>query len=193
MQSAPIVDIELERLLTAIRFALLEIVRASGDASVTDERLAGAETLNFCCALARQCFLNEQVFACTEDELEAARRLRDHVVAASTSDARIADVQLAVVAAYFPLHSLPAAKSLLDGTWPEAIGGVIAQQVREPAEEQALRGSIPALTPVENEISRKVRQQYEENPYPRWAHAEPPGEPLRLDQYLRRRLPAAVF
>ena len=193
MQSAPIVDIELERLLTAIRFALLEIACASGDASVTDERLASAETLNFCCALARQCFLNEQVFACTDDELEEARRLRDRVVAASASGARIADIQLAVVAAYFPLHSLPAAGSLLDKTWSDAIGGVVAQQVREPAEEQALRGSIPALTAVENDISRKVRQQYEENPYPRWAQADPPGEPLRFDQYLRRRLPAAVF
>ena len=87
MQSAPIVDIELERLLTAIRLALLEIACASGDASVTDERLASAETLNFCCALARQCFLNEQVFACTDDELEEARRLRDRVVAASASGA----------------------------------------------------------------------------------------------------------
>jgi tetratricopeptide (TPR) repeat protein/SAM-dependent methyltransferase len=193
MQSAPIVDIELERLLTAIRFALLEIACASGDASVTDERLASAETLNFCCALARQCFLNEQVFACTDDELEEARRLRDRVVAASTSDARIADIQLAVVAAYFPLHSLPDAGSLLDKTWSDAIGGVVAQQVHEPTEEQALRGSIPALTAVENDISRKVRQQYEENPYPRWAQADPPGEPLRFDQYLRRRLPAAVF
>jgi SAM-dependent methyltransferase len=65
--------------------------------------------------------------------------------------------------------------------------------VREPAEERQLRSSLPALTSVENEVSRKVRQQYEENPYPRWVKAEPPGQPLSLDQYLRRRLPSASF
>ena len=193
MQSAAIADIELERLLTAIRLALLEMASASGDASVVDERLAGEETLDFCCALARQCFLNEQVFACTDEELEEARRLRDRVVAALASGAAIAELQLAVVAAYFPLHSLPGAASLLDRTWSDAIEAVLVQQVREPAEERTLRGSIPALTAVENDVSRKVQQQYEENPYPRWAQADPPGQPLLFEQYLRRRLPAAVF
>jgi SAM-dependent methyltransferase len=56
-----------------------------------------------------------------------------------------------------------------------------------------LRASIPALTAVENEVSRKVRQQYEENPYPRWTKADPPPQPLLFDQYLRRKLPASMF
>ena len=193
MQSAAIADIELERLLTAIRLALLEVASASGDASVVDERLAGEETLHFCCALARQCFLNEQVFACADEELEEARRLRDRVVAALASGTAIAELQLAVVAAYFALHSPPGAASLLDRTWSRAIEAVLVQQVREPAEERTLRGSIPALTAVENAVSQKVQQQYEENPYPRWAQADPAGQPLLFEQYLRRRLPAAVF
>jgi tetratricopeptide (TPR) repeat protein/2-polyprenyl-3-methyl-5-hydroxy-6-metoxy-1,4-benzoquinol methylase len=193
LQSAAIVDVELERLLTALRLALLKIVAASGDASVVDERLSGQATLDFCCALARQCFLNEQVFACAEEELDEARRLRDRVVAALASGGAIAEVQLAVVAAYFPLHSLAGVESLLHKTCSDTIGGVLVQQVREPAEEQILRGSIPVLTPVENDISRRVQQQYEENPYPRWAQADPPGQPLLFDQYLRRRLPTAAF
>jgi tetratricopeptide (TPR) repeat protein/2-polyprenyl-3-methyl-5-hydroxy-6-metoxy-1,4-benzoquinol methylase len=193
LQSTAIVDIELERVLTAFRRALLKIVAASGDASVVDERLSGLETLDFCCALARQCFLNEQIFACAEEELDEARRLRDRVTAALASGGAIAELQLAVVAAYFPLHSLAGAESLLHKTWSDAVGGVLVQQVREPADEQILRASIPVLTPVENDISRKVQQQYEENPYPRWAQAEPPGQPLLFDQYLRRRLPAAHF
>src|SRR5262249_44471389 len=35
--------------------------------------------------------------------------------------------------------------------------------------------------------------QYEENPYPRWLKAEPVGQALLLDQYLRRRFPAVAF
>ena len=193
MQSAAIADVELERLLTAIRSALLAIASASEDGPAMDAALADAQTVDFCCALARQCFLNEQVFACTDDEADEARRLRDGVVAALASGAAIAEARLAMVAAYFPLHSLPGAGSLLERTWSDAITEVLTQQVREPAEERILRGAIPALTEVDDDVSRKVRQQYEENPYPRWAQADPPGQPLPFDQYLRQRLPAAVF
>jgi tetratricopeptide (TPR) repeat protein/SAM-dependent methyltransferase len=203
MESASIADIELERLLTAVRFAMLEIACATDDASVAsqirsdesvlDGVIPDGEALVLCCALAQQCFLNEQVFACTEDELERAQRLRDRVIATTATGTPASELPLAVVAAYFPLHSLPGAGSLLDNVWSDAITALLIQQVREPAEERRLRASIPALTAVENEVSRQVREQYEENPYPRWMKAEPAGQPLSVDQYLRRRLPAAAF
>ena len=38
-----------------------------------------------------------------------------------------------------------------------------------------------------------MRQQYEENPYPRWAKADPPKKAVRFDQYMRNKFPAATF
>jgi SAM-dependent methyltransferase len=70
---------------------------------------------------------------------------------------------------------------------------LLAQQVREPAEEQELLVNVPVLTRVDHAVSRSVQRQYEENPYPRWLEAEPAGLSLPLDQYLRRRFPAARF
>ena len=171
--------------MTALRFAALEIASAEGseDGGMAD----------FCCALARQCFLNEQVFSHTDEELARARRLRDAVIAALASNAAISELQLAVVASYFPLHTVPGVENLAARTWSEAMTGVIRQQVGEPAQEQRLRAAMPALTEIEDDVSRQVQQQYEENPYPRWANAEPPGPPLPFDRYLRRKLPAAVF
>ncbi len=81
----------------------------------------------------------------------------------------------------------------MDKSWSEALSGVLIQQIREPAEEAQLRTEIPALTPIEDDVSRKVRQQYEENPYPRWAKADPPKKPARIDQYMRSKFPAATF
>src|SRR5262249_14654601 len=160
---ASICDVELERLLTAIRFAMLAIVSVDDGARAGRDETTGEEhVLDLCCALARQCFLNEQVFAVTDEECAQAARLRDRVVAALASGAPIAEAHLALVAAYFPLHALPAAESLLDRPWSDAITAVLVQQVREPAEEQQWRASIPALTGSENDISRRVRQQYEE-------------------------------
>src|SRR5207248_685665 len=79
----------------------------------------------------------------------------------------------AVVASYFPLNALPGAEKLLDRAWSAAMTDVLVQQVREPAQERQLRGAIPALTAIEDEVSRQVRDQYEQNPYPRWTKAEP--------------------
>jgi SAM-dependent methyltransferase len=54
---------------------------------------------------------------------------------------------------------------------------LLTQQIREPAEERRIAAGIPELTAVRRETSRVVRQQYEENPYPRWVRAGPPGQP----------------
>ena len=68
---------------------------------------------------------------------------------------------------------------------------LIKQQVREPAQERQLRQTIPALTIIEDEVSQKVRDQYEEMPYPRWLKTAPVGRPVPLDWYLRNQFPQA--
>ena len=202
LESATVGDVELERLLTAVRSAMLEMICAADnpspvEKSCVDGDLSGVirdeEIMGFCCALARQCFLNEQIFACTDEEFARAGQLRDRVIAALASGGVVSELHLAVTAAYFPLHAIAGAELLLDREWSNAAAGVLVQQLRDPADELQLRASMPALTTVENDISRHVQRQYEENPYPRWVKAEPSGQPLLFDQYLRRKLPAAAF
>ena len=167
---------------------MLQIASAADASSPPDPK-----ALHFACALARQCFVNEHVFATTDDEAAAARQLRDNVIAALASGAAIPELWLAVVATYYPLGTLPGADALLNKTWSEALSGVLTQQLREPATEAELRATIPALTPIEDDVSHKVQQQYEENPYPRWTKVDPPKQPVRFDQYMRNRFPAANF
>src|SRR5207245_8540338 len=95
------------------------------------------------------------------------------------------------VAAYFPLHSLPNAQSLLDRTWPSAVTDLLAQQVREPREERQCRDLIPRLTAIDDDVSVLVRDQYEENPYPRWVHAASVPEPTTIHDHLRNQFPSA--
>merc|ERR1711964_346309 len=45
---------------------------------------------------------------------------------------------------------------------------IIIAQVNNVREEQALLSKIPRLTAIEDKVSQAVRNQYEENPYPRW-------------------------
>ena len=191
LESAPVCDVGLERLLTRVRSAMLATASAAEGGTLADA--ADRRVLSFCCTLARQCFLNEYVFACTDKELGDAHRLRDSLLAALATGVAVPELIVAVVAAYVPLCSLTGADLLLDRTWSEPLTGVLTQQVREPAEERGLRASIPALTAIAHGVSGEVRRQYEENPYPRWSMADPPKRPLPIDQHLRGKFPASTF
>ncbi len=188
LESVTIPDIDLERFLTMARHAMLEA--ASGMTAYADEETS---VLEFHCALARQCFINEYVFALTDDEAASARSLRETLTAALERGASISAGQLVAVAAYFPLHSIPLASRLLTMPWPDAVTAVLTQQIREPDEERQYRGAIPRLTAIEDEVSLLVQHQYEENPYPRWIKPAPIDKAATIDVFLHRHFPSAAF
>jgi SAM-dependent methyltransferase len=145
--------------------------------------------LCFFCALAQQCFINEYVFAHTDVEIKQAHRLRVRLIEALSSGTSIHELCLAAVAAYFPLADLPVADLILSRPWSAPVVALVARQVRERQEERQLQASVPRLTSVEDDVSHMVKQQYEENPYPRWIKASPVGKPVTIEKYLRRRFP----
>lgn len=185
MQLIPPRNINFERVMTSLRLSLLD--NASAGETVSPSALA------FSCALATQCFINEYIFATTADEDGKAERLKAALVDDLKSGAMIAPLSVVAVAMYQPLYSLPDAQALFDRTWPPAVDEVVTQQLREPLQELQLRASIPQLTPIDDEISQRVRQQYEENPYPRWVKAAGNVEPVAIDKYLRNKFPTAAF
>ena len=185
LQSIPVQDIALERLLTSLRSLLL--TRTTPGQTIPDT------VLDFTYALAKQCFINEYVFATTAEENAQLDPLSRAVEAAGKSGAAIEPMQLAILAMYQPLYALGPAQALLDHRWAPAIDGLLTQQVRDPARERELRDSIPRLTPIEDEVSQRVQQQYEENPYPRWVHIAGQVTQIPIDQYLRDQFPTSAF
>ncbi|MGB6538697.1 MAG: class I SAM-dependent methyltransferase, partial [Xanthobacteraceae bacterium] len=167
-----ITDVGLERLLTNVRSAMLGTATAEGEA---DE-----SSLCFYCSLARQCFINEYVFSTTDEEAEQAQHLRAVLEAKLAAGHACAPVLAAAVGAYFPLGELTNAQALIGRNWPPGVDALLTQQIVEPAEERRLAATIPALTAIEDAVSRAVRQQYEESPYPRWARLGPPAQPAAL-------------
>jgi 2-polyprenyl-3-methyl-5-hydroxy-6-metoxy-1,4-benzoquinol methylase len=174
LTSAPNTDIPLERFLTMLRGAMMRELAHD----------AGAQAQAFAAALAQQCFINDYVFLAGKDELAAARAFGE------TAD--IAPMQLLLVAAYLPLHSLANAERLLERSWPAPVEAVLTQQVREPLAERHLRADIPRLTRIENPVSRLVQNQYEENPYPRWVRPAP-DTPDTIGNFLSSKFPFARF
>jgi tetratricopeptide (TPR) repeat protein/SAM-dependent methyltransferase len=181
MISARTSDSVLERVLTAARRELLTLAHAESAPGL----------LEFACALARHCFINEYIYAQTDEELQALDRLTDGIAARIRAGDDVPALWLAAVAAYRPLHSLAGSDDIASRTWPEPTAGLVAQQVLEPREEEAIRAALPALTAIDDDVSRKVREQYEANPYPRWTAASPAVRTLTADAYLGAKFPRA--
>jgi ubiquinone/menaquinone biosynthesis C-methylase UbiE/tetratricopeptide (TPR) repeat protein len=154
-------DLELERLLTAIRRGLLQEV-ATGSLAVD------GEVFEFYCNLAQQCFLNEYAFALSDGERAQHRSVQARIASALATGNEVAPLDVVVTASYQPLHELPMVELLLDGGWPDGIKRLLNQQILQPRDEKSDRADIPALTSVDDPTSLEVQRQYEENPYPRW-------------------------
>jgi SAM-dependent methyltransferase len=171
LEHAPTTDSALETLLTALRRTLLELAAAGRPA-----------LLELASALAMHCFRHEYVFSESDAEAIAVEALLQ-------AGAALDPVRIAMAAAYRPLHGLD---------WTHDLPLVFAQhpsgrfarllkaQIRDPAEEAALRGSIPPLTPIGAGVSQAVRAQYEENPYPRWHYLATPRGEATGPQAMRR-------
>lgn len=186
LSTSPVTTIAAERVLTAVRRAALNDI-ATG-ALEADEAL-----LPLVAALGQQGFINEYVFDVSEDEAAQLARLREAVTEAIARSEPVAPIKVAILASYLPLHSLAGADKLAAQSWPGAVASLVAQQVGEYREEQDIRPAIEQLTAIEDDVSEKVRAQYEENPYPRWSKVFAETQALPIDVYIGMRFPGAAY
>ena len=185
LENVQICDVDLERLLTNVRCALL-------DAAESDHVETPAENvLDIHCALAQQCFLNEYCFDVTSGELERAASMRNELDADAIAGTTPSPLGLAAVAAYFPLHTLQSAPALLAAEWPETVRRLVQQQIASPMEEKKIASTIAKLTLIDAEDVDPVRRQYEQNPFPRWARSPRIARPVSIDTLLRQQFPRA--
>jgi tetratricopeptide (TPR) repeat protein/SAM-dependent methyltransferase len=175
IENALVPDPAFETFLRTVRQHLLA-AWCSGTLAAT------ARSIDLACALAQQCFLNEYVWPESAAETADVTRLADAVRAAPGA------LELALLGAYRPLASVPGL--VRPSGAGESFKRLWQRQVEERGAERQLRETLEALTPIEDETSRAVRQQYEENPYPRW-HRVPASlaSPFPLRRALREHFP----
>jgi tetratricopeptide (TPR) repeat protein/ubiquinone/menaquinone biosynthesis C-methylase UbiE len=168
----------IERVFTITRRSLLH------EAIETEfSRQAKPELVAFVCAIARQCFFNEYIYAVSEIEAVEIKKLIILVTSGTESIDDSKKILLAILASYIPLYNLKRNDlfiSLLEKSDDNEIVELITQQIVEPNEEKELRNEINTLGIIDDEVSQKVRAQYEENPYPRWLNVHKlKGESVR--------------
>jgi 2-polyprenyl-3-methyl-5-hydroxy-6-metoxy-1,4-benzoquinol methylase len=173
----------LERLLTTVRAILL-------DAAAHARSEVAKEMIGFACSLARQCFNNEYVFDVSDTERQTLAWLRASVRTALANRSPVLAIHLIALGSYAPLSSLERDSPLLERRWLKPLAALIMEQVREPQIEATLRAAMPRLTEIADPVSVEVRQQYEDNPYPRWVSVAPTPPEDSVLAHLRAMFPS---
>lgn len=120
--------------------------------------------------LAQQSFYNEYIYEEVTDEttlIEELVVLVETALAANLPLPAQFPGQLLAVALYRPLHRVNGIEQLtIDDEHP--LAKLIEVTVKGPRLELELAQTIPALGSISDDVSLRVKQQYEQNPYPRW-------------------------
>ncbi|MFA7387222.1 MAG: tetratricopeptide repeat protein, partial [Thiohalobacteraceae bacterium] len=186
LRGALMTDRRMELLLTALRRHLL--------GKTVESLRAGARVCigcdEFLVALAAQCSANEYIFSVTDQEASSLKALTDQI-AGQTAEA-VPGVWLAILGAYMPLIRLRNAAELSQRCWPEPWDSLIGLQVRDLMEEDAIKATLGAISEIRAGVSASVREQYEENPFPRWLSLPMLPREHSVQAYLGRLFPAAA-
>ena len=171
MRICPLPDLQLEALFVSIRRRLLE--------GLDDSDLSPDQS-GFALTLALHCFTNEFVYFESDEEAELIQHVEQRIADSVSRASEPTLAEILCLAAYRPLHQYDWIEKLqiLD-QMPE----VRQRLVEEPGAEKVIAKEMKALTTVGHTISRKVKQQYEENPYPRWVKLRVHPRPYALAKF----------
>ena len=149
---------DLEMILTKLREKLsIEIFKTTFSTS----------NLDIVIALAKQCFLNEYIYSYTESEIITIKKILKKCI-----DGELNETNIAILACYFPLYKLIDRIISLESfnSSNQNFNELLNLQIYEPLKEIELSQKIKKIGLIKDNISQRVKSQYEENPYPRWRY-----------------------
>ena len=173
--------------------ALVSSLRHVALAALAGGQPLSDDALTWVVPLALQAHNAGHVYAIGEEERDMERRLRRQVERALEDGAMPPAMSLATLALYTPLRSLAHAEALAAtdiARWPGPLHPLLEHTLLRPLEERKLGAGIRSVGGMADDISRAVRAQYEEAPYPRWTSVNRVA-PLALAIHLRSWLPHA--
>ena len=173
MRICPLADLDLEKLFLKIRRFLIVNIDSLGNSPALDYFLS---------TLSLQCFINEYVYFESEEETKLVNKL-EMVIAATIKRSKQPDVfKILCLASYRPLHTYNWCQSLKVLNHLEEIK---KRLIEEPLFEKALSRNIVELGAISDNVSNRVKMQYEENPYPRWVKLALPTKEMSIAEFCK--------
>ena len=184
METVVVSNLFIEQLVTVARAGFL---RDTTSAAASEPPLPLASIV----AMAHQCFNTEYVHDVSPEEAAAVTSLADSIAKARKNGERVPFHWYAIYSCYRPLYTLGDAAAMGEHLMSTALSTLATRQIHEPHEEARLRETIPALTEMGGAVSEAVREQYEENPYPRWLRIGRDVAQTSVAEFLRSQFPEA--
>ncbi|MDP2205917.1 MAG: methyltransferase domain-containing protein [Alphaproteobacteria bacterium] len=155
-----------EAFLTKLRRRMLESLSAPEADIETNLALSGA--------LALYCMETDYIFNTEPEEQAEIDRLRRSIEAAQ--DLQKIAPEVAVYASYAPLSELTNAEDIRKAFATHThLKDIIAADIEARIRLNDKKAELASMSGFENDVSIRVRGQYEEFPYPRWKHKPIPS------------------
>ena len=127
---------------------------------------------SFICSLSEYIWMTEYIFYVSEEESCLLKSIVSKVnnnYQSGTDINRLNQDDLMILFLYFPPHRIINNKEfkLSTDTWPDFAESLIRRFVEYQSQVE-LKDNIKSLTEINDKVSNKVQEQYEEFPYPRW-------------------------
>ena len=163
LQKSIIVDELIEKLLTKLK---CEILFTLDSPNKNDLK----KNFHFIISLSEQCWLNEYVYNQSEKENDKINNLKNKI----ENSKEIDELEIAILGCHIPLNtSAIITKKLLNYVSSNFLfNNLISVQIKEPLKEKELIKTIESIDEIDDVVSKKVKKQYEENPYPRWRYSD---------------------
>lgn len=171
MSICPVSDIDIENLLRDIRSKILT-------SNLSLER--SPKLFKFQSALALQCYNNEYIFHKSKEEEKALENL-EKIVKLSLTNNKQNSNSILCLASYKPLNQYEWCNQL---NINNELEDLFIRQFQEPLQENILRSDFITLKEIKNDVSSRVREQYETNPYPRWTNLSLTLKPFEISKWI---------
>ena len=149
-------NLEIERILQNLRSSILFSI---------SQLQKSNNLLKFQSALALHCFTNEYIYSESLEEEKALVLLENEIDNQFSIGKQPKPQLILCFASYRPLNKYNWCSQIINQS---NLNEVIKRQILEPNLEKKIEISINNSKIITDKTSKKVKQQYEENPYPRW-------------------------
>jgi 2-polyprenyl-3-methyl-5-hydroxy-6-metoxy-1,4-benzoquinol methylase len=156
MRVSRLPDLQFEKFFVNIRSFILTNL---------DNFKATPEFIHFLSSLSLHCFTNEYIYFEKDEETELVKNLETEITQSIAKSEQPEAKKILCLASYRLLHQYNWCQKLKALDYLEEVK---SRLIEEPYTEKAIVTEIPILGEISDEVSSKVRTQYEENPYPRW-------------------------
>ena len=135
--------------------------------------------IHFLSSLSLHCFTNEYIYIEKEEETKLVKNLETEITQTISRSEQPKAKKILCLACYRMLHQYNWCQKLKALDYLEEVK---SRLIEEPYTEKAIMTKIPILGEISDNVSSKVRAQYEENPYPRWAKIGLPSKAKSISE-----------